>query len=90
VNSDYIEQTMAYAVYDTLEDGTFAGRIPLCKGVFAFGATQLECAQELRSVLEDWLLVGLRMGHPLPVIAGIDLDRGPVGEAKEHMNASQV
>ncbi|HUM67717.1 MAG TPA: type II toxin-antitoxin system HicB family antitoxin, partial [Chloroflexota bacterium] len=32
---------------------------------------------ELRSVLEDWLLVGLKLGHPLPVLAGIDLNQEP-------------
>ena len=37
--SEYAEQVMAQAVYDKLEDGTFAGKIPPCKGVVAFGNT---------------------------------------------------
>lgn len=77
----YVEQTMAHAVYDKLEDGTFAGRIPPCKGVVAFGSTLRECEEELRSTLEDWILVGLKLGHPLPVIAGINLNRKPVYES---------
>jgi predicted RNase H-like HicB family nuclease len=68
--SDYVEQAMAHATYDKLEDGTFAGRIPLCKGVVAFGTTLRECEEELRSTLEDWILVDLKLKHPLPVIAG--------------------
>jgi len=68
---------MAKAVYDKLEDGTFAGRIPPCKGVVAFGKTLRECEDELHSTLEDWILVGLKLGHPLPVIEGIDLNREP-------------
>ena len=68
--SDYIEAAMSVAAYDKLENGTFAGRIPACKGLFAFGATLRACEQELRSVLEDWILVGFKLGHPLPVIAG--------------------
>jgi len=56
------------ALYDKLEDGSFAGRIPSCKGVVAFGATLRECEDELRSTLEDWILVGLKLKHPLPVI----------------------
>ena len=75
--TDYVEQAMAYAVYDKLEDGTFAGRIPQCKGVVAFGATLRECEDELRSTLENWILVGLKLGHPLPVIARIDLNKEP-------------
>ncbi len=66
-------QKPVQAVYDKLEDGTFAGRIPLCAGVVAFGLTLQECEAELRSTLEDWILVGLKLGHPLPVIGGIDL-----------------
>ena len=73
----YVEQAMVQAIYDKLEDGTFAGRIPACKGVLAFGSTLRECEDELRSTLEDWILVGLKLGHPLPVIADIDLNKKP-------------
>lgn len=77
VLTDYVEQALSQAAYDKLEDGTFAGRIPQCKGVIAFGATLRECQDELRSTLKDWILVGLKLGHSLPVIAGIDLNRAP-------------
>ena len=78
--SDYVEAAMAQAVYDKLDDGTFAGRIPPCQGVVAFGATLRKCEEELRSTLEDWVLVGLKMKHPLPLIAGIDLNKEPAYE----------
>jgi predicted RNase H-like HicB family nuclease len=68
---------MAQAEYDKLEDGTVAGHIPACKGVIAFGETLYECQQELRSTLEDWLLVGFKMGHLLPIIDDIDLNQEP-------------
>ena len=76
--SDYVEQAMNSAEYDKLEDGSFAGRIPDCPGVVALGASLRACEAELHSVLEDWLLVGLKLGHELPVIAGIDLNQNPV------------
>jgi predicted RNase H-like HicB family nuclease len=75
--SEYVEQAMAQAVYDKLEDGTFVGRIPSCKGVIAFGVTLRKCEEELRSTLEDWILLGLKLGHYLPVIGGIDLNKEP-------------
>ncbi len=50
---------MSQATYDKLEDGTFVARIPSCKGVIAFAATLRECDQQLRSILEDWILVGV-------------------------------
>jgi predicted RNase H-like HicB family nuclease len=81
--SDYIDQALAHAVYDKLEDGTFAGRIPACPGVIAFADTLRRCEVELRSTLEDWLLVGLKMGHTLPVIENINLNREPGRESME-------
>jgi predicted RNase H-like HicB family nuclease len=85
VLTDYVNRAMADAVYDKLDDGTFGGRIPSCKGVVAFGATLRDCEDELRSVLEDWILVGLKLGHPLPVIAGIDLSGEPIRESLDTM-----
>jgi hypothetical protein len=35
--SEYIDESMAMAEFDKLEDNTFSGRIPACKGVIAFG-----------------------------------------------------
>ena len=81
--SDYIDRAMAKAEYDKLEDGTFAGRIVPCKGVVAFGATLKECEDELHSTLEDWILVGLKLGHTLPVVDGIDLNKEPDYEPLE-------
>lgn len=63
----YIDSALSGAEYDKLEDGTFAGRIPLCKGVIAFGQTLRECEKELRSTLEDWIPVGLKLGHSITV-----------------------
>ena len=75
--TDYIDCALAYAKYDKLEDDSFAGRIPKCKGVVAFAKSLRECEDELRSTLEDWILVGLKLGHRLPVINGISLNRRP-------------
>ena len=74
--SKYVEKVMAQAVYDKLEDGTFVGRMPPCKGVVAFGKTLRECEDELHSTLEDWILVGLKLGHPLPVIGNVEHNGG--------------
>jgi predicted RNase H-like HicB family nuclease len=78
--TEYVAQAMAVATYDKLEDGTFSGRIPGCKGVLSFGATLRLCEDDLRSVLEDWILVGLKLHHPLPVIGGVDLNKEPTRE----------
>ncbi len=80
VLSDYVGEALAEAAFEKLEDGSYAGRIPSCTGVVAFGTTLRECENELRSTLEDWILVGLRLKHPLPVIQGIDLNKEPARE----------
>jgi predicted RNase H-like HicB family nuclease len=71
VLSEYVERAMEQALYDKPEDSSFAGRIPVCPGVVAFAATLGECQEELRSTLEDWMLVGLKLRHRLPVIANL-------------------
>jgi predicted RNase H-like HicB family nuclease len=70
VLSEYIVLAMAQATYDKLNDGTFAGRIPSCPGVIAFAVTLRQCEEEFRSTVEDWLLVGLKMGYSFP---GLDM-----------------
>jgi predicted RNase H-like HicB family nuclease len=73
--TNYIEAALETACYDKLGDDSFSGEIPKLRGVIAFGKSLRDCENELRSTLEDWILVGLRLGHKLPVIAGIDLNR---------------
>jgi predicted RNase H-like HicB family nuclease len=77
VLTDYVDVALDGATYDKLDDGTFVGRVPECPGAVAFAASLRACEAELRSVLEDWILVGLKLGHPLPVLGGIDLNERP-------------
>ena len=72
---EYINKAMSNAVYEKLGDGTYSGKIPQCPGVIAFGETLYQCQEELRSVLEGWLIVKIRHGDKLPVIGGINLNK---------------
>ncbi|MSQ11762.1 MAG: type II toxin-antitoxin system HicB family antitoxin [Dehalococcoidia bacterium] len=85
VLTDYVERAMAKATYKQLGDGSYAGRIPPCKGVIAFGSSLEDCERELRSTLEEWILLGLQLGHKLPVVAGIDLNKRPEREPVESL-----
>ena len=71
---EYINESMAKALYDKLEDGSFFGKIPQCPGVVAFAETLYKCEQMLRSSLEGWLIVKIRHGDTLPVIRKINLN----------------
>jgi predicted RNase H-like HicB family nuclease len=69
----YIQNAMRLAKYEILEDGQYYGEIPGFQGVWAHAENLETCRDELQSALEDWLILGLRMGHKLPVVAGIQL-----------------
>jgi predicted RNase H-like HicB family nuclease len=69
----YIQAGMDQAKYERLEDGTYYGDIPECPGVWADGATLEECRRTLQEVLEEWIVLKLRDGDELPVIAGLNL-----------------
>lgn len=70
----YIQIAMHQAVYELLDDGTFYGEIPACPGVSSNADTLEVCREELQSILEEWLILGLRLGHSLPVLDGINLN----------------
>ncbi len=72
--SEYLDRAMHRAVILRIEDGSYAGRIPVCKGVVAFAGTRRKCEVELRSVLEEWVVLGLRLRHRLPVLGRVDLN----------------
>jgi predicted RNase H-like HicB family nuclease len=76
----YIQAAMRHAHYEILEDdGSFYGEIPDLQGVWANAPTLEECREELQSALEDWIALGLRLGHTLPIVDGLDIN--PVLEA---------
>lgn len=83
----YIEAALEQARYDKLEDGSFAGEIPRLPGVVAFARNLRACERELRSVLEDWILVGLIHGHRIPTLSGINLNRRVHGRVAAHQAA---
>ncbi len=66
--TDYVNHGMAEASYEKLDDNSYSGRVPSCPGVVAFAPTLHACEEELRSTLEDWILLGLKLGHHLPVL----------------------
>lgn len=63
---DYIEKKLKSAHYQILEDKTFFGEISGLDGVWANAKTLEECREELREVLEDWLLIKIQDGDSIP------------------------
>lgn len=82
----YIRAAMSRATYELLENGEgYYGEIPGLQGVWANEDTLEVCRNELQSALEDWIWLGLRLGHIIPPLDGIDLSQAvaptPVDEA---------
>lgn len=72
--TNYIQAAMRQAKYEILaDDGSFYGEILSFQGVWANAPSLEACWEELQEVLEGWIILGLRLGHALPVIDGIDL-----------------
>ena len=70
----YLDAAMRRAHYEILPDDTsYYGEILGFEGIWANAGTLEECRNELASTLEDWVMVGLQLGHELPEVDGITL-----------------
>ena len=70
----YIEIAMRDANFVIFcEDGTYFGDIYGFQGVWANADSLEECRKELAETLEDWILLGIELGHEIPVLPSVDL-----------------
>ena len=79
--AEYISAAMERATYEIIDDPEpFYGEIPELQGVWANSKTLEECRKELQSVIEGWIALKLRLGHPIPPIGGqiINVSAEPV------------
>ena len=73
--SDYIEEAMKRAHYEIIEDEEpYYGEIRELKGIWATGKTLEECRNNLREVLEEWIIINLNRGIKLPRLGNISLE----------------
>ena len=72
--TSYLHEAMCRARYKILEDGTYYGWIEELAGVWASAASLEECREELESVVEDWLLLGLKLGHDITPLGDVNLN----------------
>ncbi len=75
--TEYIEAALREAQFESMEDGRIYARIPPCEGLWADGDTLPRAQEQLRSLLDDWILIKARHGGPFPVIAGCDINPQP-------------
>ena len=71
---EYIQAALRHAKYEILpDDGSYYGEIPECAGVYANAETLEDCREQLREVLEEWLLFRVHRNLALPTIDGMEL-----------------
>ena len=64
---EYIEEALRRARYELIDDEEpYYGEAPELKGVWATGKTLEECRENLKDVVEGWILISLKRGLPLP------------------------
>ena len=67
---EYINAALEQAGYEIIEDSEpYYGEVPELPGVFATGRTLEECRRNLAGVIEEWSIVRLRRGLPIPPVA---------------------
>jgi len=71
---EYIQAALRHAKYEILaDDGSYYGEIPECNGAYANAIILEDCREQLREVLEEWVLFRVHRNLPLPAIDGIEL-----------------
>lgn len=78
---EYIQGAIKKAEYKKLEDGTWFAEIPGFTGVWANSPSLENCRQELIDVLEEWLILKLRDGDPIPEVDNARIEIHPIQTA---------
>ncbi len=73
--AEYVLAAMERAHYEIIDDEEpFYSEVPELKGVWATGKTLEECRKNLKSGIEGWIALRLRMGRSIPPIDGVTIN----------------
>jgi predicted RNase H-like HicB family nuclease len=71
---EYINKAMTKAHYEILQDdNSYYGEIPGFDGVFANASDLETCRNELKEVLEEWILLRVSRNLEIPEVEGLNL-----------------
>jgi len=70
---EYVDAALRGARYEKLEDGTFYGEVPKLRGVLAAGPNLEACRNQIAEVVEEWVLVRVAKGLPVPPFGKIEV-----------------
>ncbi len=71
---EYIQEALRRARYELIDDEEpYYGEIPDLKGVWAKGKTLEECRENLKDVIEGWILISLKKTLPIPILGTFEI-----------------
>jgi len=72
--TEYIDEALKIARYEIIDDEEpYYGEITELKGVWANGKTLEECRNNLKEVIEGWLLISIKKGLPIPKLGDVEI-----------------
>ena len=70
--TEYIDAALARATYEIIKDEEpYYGEIPELQGVWATGKTLEKCRRNLAETVEDWVLLSIAKGLPIPALGEV-------------------
>ncbi len=74
--TQYVAKALEKAHYEMIQDeDPYYGEVPGLDGVWACGPTLEACRAELAQAIEDWLLLSIAKGLPIPPLDGLEIHR---------------
>jgi predicted RNase H-like HicB family nuclease len=75
---EYIEEALKKAHYEIIDDEEpYYGEVRELKGVWASGKTLEECRNNLKDVIEGWILLSIKREIPIPKLGEIEIKEMP-------------
>lgn len=78
--TEYVEEALRRARYEQIEDEEtpYYGEVLDLPGVWACGPTLEACRQELKDVIEGWILLGVRQSLDIPPLGDLKIQDGGI------------
>ncbi len=70
----YVSQALRRARYRQVDGGLFCATVPGLRGVIATGMNLETCRDQLADVVEEWVLVRVARGLPVPRLGGVTVE----------------
>lgn len=72
--TEYIDEALKIARYEIIDDEEpYYGEITELKGVWATGKTLEECRNNLKEVIEGWILISIKKGLTIPKLGDVEI-----------------